>query len=204
MMDFYVALIISLCAGLSEFLGKWMSPVKAIVPLLLIALPQMPAFLNPFGLETRSELDRLLLAPRRYWVLLRTKHVALVTLFLLSTLPLSLALIYRMPFIQLSITMIEICTIGLSCLIVGLSLMHQPRARQIRIRMAGSLISGSNMSTLFWLEVVVLVATIPVCEGWAVRYIGYSRPCLILSAVFFPLGAVYLWQLRKQDWPTIE
>ncbi len=202
MTDFYVALAISLCAGFSEFFGNWISPVKAIVPLLLVALPQMPAFLNPFGLETQPELDRLLLAPTPYWVLLGTKHIALITLFLLSTLPLSLALIYQMPFIQFSITTIEICTIGLSCLIVGLSLMHLPRARQIRIRMVGSLISGSNMSTLFSLEVVVLAATIPVCEGWAVRYIGYSWLCLIISAIFFPLGAVYLWQLCKQDWPT--
>ena len=199
-LDFYFALSISLFAALSEFYGNWLSPAKAIVPLLIIALLHIPAFLNPFGLEDSSQLDRYLLTPKPYSLLLATKHMALAILFLVSTLPLDVSLAYQMHFLQISTMAMETCTVVTSCLIVGISLMNKPHAQEIK--MDAGKISGSNMSFLFVMQVAVLVAAIPLCEGVTTLYAGGLGNFLIPSGILCAATATYLWLLRKQTWPA--
>ena len=199
-LDFYLAVSISFFAAFSEFYGNWLSPAKAIVPLLIIVFLQIPAFLNPFGLEASSQLDRYLLTPKPYLLFLATKHMALAILFLLSTLPLEISLAYQMHFLQISTIAMETCTVVTSCLVVGIVLMHKEHAQ--KIKMDSGKISGSNMSFLFVMQVAMLVAAIPLCEGVATLYTGGFVSFLISLGILCAITATYRWLLYRQTWPA--
>jgi len=206
-LDLYLALAVSLAAGLTEYLGTWMTPAKATIPLLLLAFLQLPSALNPFGLESSAELDRYQLLPIPFWKLLLNKHIALALLFSLSAVPIAAALVYRMPWTDICATALLYCLVLLSWLVTGLLLMGIRAARQIR--MAYGTVSGNGMSMLLATTAACLVAAVPVGGTVVMRTItmGKMRPvaedstALVLLSL---LTVVYVLILRKRDWPAEE
>ena len=199
-LDFYLAFFISTGAGLSELFGDWMSPAKAALPLLLLAMLQMPAILNPFGLETPPQLDRYHLLPTPYWKLLFGKHIALAMLFLASTVPVAAALICRMPFVESCSSAAVLCLVLMSWLVTGLLLMRLPSARQIRV--AFGAISGNDMSALLVIQSAMMMAAVPVAAAVAMRSLSPVGGSLTTFGLLCFMIAVYVWSLRKQDWPV--
>lgn len=206
-LDLYLALAVSIAAGLTEHLGTWMTPAKATVPILLLAFLQLPAVLNPFGLESSAELDRYRLLPVPFWKLLLNKHIALALLLSLSAAPIAAALVYRMPWADSCMTALQFFLVLLSWLATGSLLMGTRAARQIL--MAYGTVSGNGMSMLLAATAACLVAAVPVGGAVVMRTITMRKmgpvaedsTALVLLSL---LTVVYVLILRKQDWPAGE
>jgi hypothetical protein len=162
-LDPYVAILISLSAGYSEYLAAWMTPAKAMLLLLLVAVMQLSLVLNPFGLDTLHERERYRLLPISHQKILFEKHIALAILFMAATIPLAGSLFYRMPLQQSSITALLLFVVLLSWLCTGLFLMRLPAARTIR--MAFGTLSGDGMSILLALQAAALLLLLPMVLG---------------------------------------
>lgn len=199
-LDPYLALLASILAGLTEYFGAWMTPLKATIPLLLIALLQMPAVLNPFGLENLTEMERHLLLPQPYWKLLLQKHLALAVFFLLSALPLCAALGYRMSLQNLCVEGVQLCIVLMSWLLAGMLLMRTRAAR--RVHMSFGSISGSNMPALLAVTAALLLAVVPMSESFAIRGTNPATGFLEALGVLSVLIAAYSFLVRQQRWRT--
>jgi hypothetical protein len=197
-LDFYIALIVSIAAALSECFGRWLTPGKATVPFLLLALLQMPAMLNPFGLDGARQIDRYRLFPVRYRELLEQKHLALTTLFVASALPLIAAIAWKSSFADSCSAALRLALVMASWLLTGLLLMHTQAAREIRMAMGS--ISGSDMSLLLALISAALLSAVPLAVVLA-QPAGAWRLLAPLGALCV-LAAIYLLALRRQQWPT--
>ena len=178
-----------------------MTPAKALLPLLLIATLQIPAVLNPFGLERRSEMDRYRLFPAPYWKLLMQKHLALAALFHASAVPLAAALACRMSLPEICATAIQFCLVLMSLLLMGTILMRTPSARWIRISFGS--ISGSNMPLTLVVEAVLLLALVPVAGAIAIRGTAPITACFIALGILTGVIAAYVLLIRRQLWPTV-
>ena len=198
-LDPYLAFTVSAVAGLTEYFGNWLTPAKVAVPLLLIALLQLCTVLNPFGLEMRTEQERWRLLPTPFWKILLGKHVALAVIFLLSAIPLALALALRLPRAEFCATSVQFLIVLMSWLLTGLMLMRFSASRQIHMA-AGSL-SGSNMPLSLAMISLVMLATVPVAESIALRG---ARPIVALLLAMGTLAILffcYMLFLRRQNWP---
>jgi hypothetical protein len=184
-----------------------MTPAKATVPILLLAFLQLPAVLNPFGLESSAELDRYRLLPVPFWKLLLNKHIALALLFSLSAAPIAAALVYRMPWADSCMTALQFFLVLLSWLATGSLLMGTRVARQIL--MAYGTVSGNGMSMLLAATAACLVAAVPVGGAVVMRTITMRKMGPVAEdstalALLSLLTVVYVLILRKQDWPAGE
>ena len=152
-LDPYVGLILSFGFGYSELLASWLTPAKAVVPLLLVAAVQLPAVVNPFALDNAAEKDRYRLMPLPAWKISVHKHVALTTILFFTMSPLLVAALVRMTLMQDIATFVELSIILLSWLCSGVILMRLDESRNIRMSF-GSL-SGTGFSFgLFGLAVL--------------------------------------------------
>jgi len=199
-LDPYLALLLSIAAGISEYLGSWITPAKFILPLLLLAVLYIPAVLNPFGLEKPAERSRYRLLPAPYWKLLRQKHLALASLFFASTLPLDFALVCRMTLPELCLSALQIGTVLLCWLLTGLSLMRLPSSRQIKL--AFGTISGSNMTVMLAFHAAVLMAVVPLSEALIFRCVRPAIAFPVELGVLMALAATYALLIRRQRWPV--
>ncbi len=168
-LDPYLALLLSLVAGYSEYLSAWVTPLRLLLPLLLIAVIQSSAVLNPFGLDTAQERERYKLLPISYRRVILQKHTALAVLSLGTTAPLIAALAWRMPFHQFVAAMLASLLVLVSWCCSGLLLMHTPSAH--RVRMAFGTLSGDGMSIALAFGCAFLVCFVPVLAALiALRY----------------------------------
>jgi hypothetical protein len=171
-LDPYVAIFIALAAGYSEYLAAWMTPAMAMLPLLLVAIVQLPLVLNPFGLDTLHERERYRLLPMSPQKILLQKHIALVLLFLATLIPLAGSLFHRMPLQQSSITALLIVVVLLCWLCTGLVLMRLPASQTVRL--AFGTLSGDGMSILLALQAVALLLSLPMILGMSFARAGSS------------------------------
>ena len=188
-LDPYVGLILSIGFSYSELLASWLTPAKAVVPLLLVAAVQLPAIVNPFALDNAAEMDRYRLMPLPAWKISVHKHVALTTILLFTMSPLLVAALLRMTLMQDLATLVELSIILVSWLCSGVMLMGLDESRNIRMSF-GSL-SGTGFSFgLFGLAVLILVSA-PLSSALLLRG-GTSSLAVILSAgLLAVLGGVY-------------
>lgn len=199
-LDLWVALVISLAAGYSEYLAAWMTPAKASLPLLLLALMQLPLVLNPYGLDAPYERERYQLLPIPARRILFLKHVALATLFLAASIPLAGSLFYRMPLKESSIAVWLFLVVLLSWLCTGILLMRLPAARTVR--MAFGTLSGDGMSIVLSLQAAALLLSLPILLG--ILFVGAGANGLAITApLALPfLVLIYVWALRLADRPN--
>jgi hypothetical protein len=188
-LDPYLGLIISFGFSYSELLASWLTPAKAVVPLLLVAAVQLSAIVNPFALDNAAEKDRYRLMPLPAWKISVHKHVALTTILLFTMSPLLVAALVRMTLMQDLATFVELSIILLSWLCSGVILMRLDESRNIRMSF-GSL-SGTGFSFgLFGLAVLILVSA-PLTSALLLRS-GTSPLAVILSAgLLCALGGIY-------------
>ena len=188
-LDPYVGLILSIGFSYSELLASWLTPAKAVVPLLLVAAVQLPAIVNPFALDNAAEMDRYRLMPLPAWKISVHKHVALTTILLFTMSPLLVAALLRMTLMQDLATLVELSIILVSWLCSGVMLMGLDESRNIRMSF-GSL-SGTGFSFgLFGLAILILVSA-PMASALLLRG-GTSSLAVILSAgLLAVLGGVY-------------
>jgi hypothetical protein len=184
-----VGLILSIGFSYSELLASWLTPAKAVVPLLLVAAVQLPAIVNPFALDNAAEMDRYRLMPLPAWKISVHKHVALTTILLFTMSPLLVAALLRMTLMQDLATLVELSIILVSWLCSGVMLMGLDESRNIRMSF-GSL-SGTGFSFgLFGLAILILVSA-PMASALLLRG-GTSSLAVILSAgLLAVLGRVY-------------
>lgn len=196
----YLALTFSLAAGLAEYFGSWMNAAAATFAFLFIALTQLAPVLNPFGLETSSELDRYRLLPMTYSRLLFQKHMCLSAIFVATTLPLIAAMVYRMPLAVFFMSLPMYFLVFMSWLVTGLLLMPLPAAQQIRLSYWTS--SRRRVTVSLAVMAIILLAACPIA-------------CAILAATSSPvlgtaaaLGLVsllilgYVSLLHRRKWPV--
>jgi hypothetical protein len=188
-LDPYVGLILSFGFSYSELLASWLTPAKAVVPLLLIAAVQLPAIVNPFALDNAAEKHRYRLMPLPAWKISVHKHVALTTILLFTMSPLLVAALARMTLKQDLATLVELSIILVSWLCSGVILMRLDESRNIR--MAFGSLSGMGFSFgLFGLAVLILVSA-PLASALLLRS-GTSLLAVLLSAgLLSVLGGVY-------------
>jgi hypothetical protein len=193
-LDPYLALLLSVVAGYSEYLGVWLTPLRLLLPLLLIALIQSSAILNPFALDSALERERYQLLPVSYRHIVVQKHAALAVVLASTTAPLVAALFYRMPVSQLLPSLLMIALVFISWFDAGLLLMQTQSAQ--RVRMAFGSLSGEGMSLALALFCGVLVCTVPVLTAVVmVRFPHEEVPAL--SAALALLTLLYAARLRS-------
>jgi hypothetical protein len=200
-LDPYAALLFALAAAYTEVLTPWMTPAKALVPLLLIALLQLPAALHPFALDSPAEQDRYRSLPVSFTRILANKHQALALLYLFSVSPLLAALFWQLPWMQ-SITVAAEAVLVLICLLLaGLILMRMPSARGIQMRMGG--FSGQGLTLELFFQAAVLSSLLPL----TVLFLTQGRSPLLHAALPLGLclvsGKVYFWLLSRQRWLAV-
>jgi hypothetical protein len=197
-LDPYAALLVALAAAYTELLTPWMTPSKALVPLQLIALLQLPAVLHPFALDSPAEQDRYRSLPIRFARIVANKHQALAALFLLSVSPLLAALFWQLPWLQSIAVGSEAALVLISLLLTGLILMRLPSARKIQMRIGG--FAGQGLTLDLFFQAAVLSALFPL----AVLFLAQGRSPLLHALL--PLGfclistRLYLWLLDRQHW----
>lgn len=199
-MDPYLAFLFSALAGLTEYLGSWITPAKVTIPLLILATLQLVAVLNPFGLEKPSEMERYRLLPAPYWKLLVQKHIALTAFFLASAFPLVATLAFRMSWPELCACGVQLSLVLMSWLLTGLILMRTASARHLR--MSIGTISGGNLSMLFAVLAAALLTVLPAAETLAVRGASPSTVIFVGSGLLPVLVAAYYLLVRRQRWPV--
>lgn len=92
LLDPWVNLLFALLVGMSEISGHWIGASASLLLTFICAVLCLPLFLLPFGLDTTPEQTRQKLLPLSITQLLWRKHIAAVFIFLVSCLPLSLAI----------------------------------------------------------------------------------------------------------------
>lgn len=194
-LDPYVALLIALAAGYSEYLGAWMTPAKAMLPMLVFAVMYLPLVLNPFGLDAPHERDRYSLLPISPCKILLLKHIVLAFLFLASLIPLAGSLFYRMSLQEGSITALLILVVLLNWLYTGLILMRLPAARTVRITFG--MLSGDGMSLLLTLQATALLLALPITLG--ILFVGAGSNAFKLALLLTPplLVLAYMYSMRS-------
>jgi hypothetical protein len=196
-LDPYLALLIAVAAGYTETIAAWMTPAKATLPLLLLSVIQLPSVLNPFALNTRSEIDRYRLMPFSFARILANKHASSAALFLLSALPLVGALLFRLTWRQSIFTIAQLALILVSFLLTGLVLMHTLSAQNIKMRVGG--LAGEGLTLGLFSVAAIMNAFFPLAVLFCTR-----GSWLVLQAAAFGapivLGLFYAWLLRRQTW----
>jgi hypothetical protein len=178
-LDPYLGLIISAGFGYSEYLASWLTPAKATLPMLLVTAVQLSAVANPFALDSAAEMDRYRLMPLPPWKISARKHLALITILLLTMSPLIAATFMRMTLQHDLATLVELCIILASWLCAGVILMRLDESSTIQMSF-GSL-SGTGFSLgLFGLAVVILVSA-PLANAFVLR--SGSSPLAVLLSV---------------------
>ena len=176
-LDPYLALLLSVVAGYSEYLAAWLTPLKLLIPLLLIALVQSSAVLNPFALDTPQERERYKLLPVSHRRVVFQKHAALALIFACTTAPLAAALAYRTSLAQLVSSTLVIVLVLISWLCSGVFLMRTQSAQ--RVRMASGSLSGEGMSVPLAFVYGVLVCMVPASAALvSVRFPHVELPAL--------------------------
>jgi hypothetical protein len=196
-LDFYIALMVSIFAGFSEYFGRWLTPTKATIPFLLVAVLQIGTVLNPFSLDGRQQMDRYHLFPVRYRELLLQKHLALVILFATGILPLVASMLWKMSFIESCATGLQLNLVMASWLVTGLLLMHTHAAQEVRMTMG--VLSSSAMSLQLALISYILTAIFPF--GVALARTSGVWNLLIPAGILCLLATIYLLILRRKEWP---
>ena len=92
--DPWLNLLFALLVGMSEISGHWIGASASLLLTFICAVLCFSLFLLPFGLDTITEQTRQKLLPLSITQLLWRKHIAAVSIFLVSSLPLSLAIFY--------------------------------------------------------------------------------------------------------------
>lgn len=178
-LDPYVGLIISAGFGYSEYLASWLTPAKATVPMLLVAAVQLPAVVNPFALDSAAEMDRYRLMPLPPWKIAARKHLALITILLLTMSPLIAAAVMRMTLQHELATLGELFIILASWLCAGVILMRLDESS--RIQMSFGSLSGTGFPLgLFGFAVVILVSA-PLANAFVLR--SRSSPLAFLLSL---------------------
>jgi hypothetical protein len=193
-LDPYLALALSIAAGYSEYLGAWLSPLKLLFPLLIIALVQSSAVLNPFALDTDQERNRYALLPVPFYRIVFQKHIAAALILVATTSPLAAALAYRMSLPDLLASLLMAALVLMSWLYAGLLLMPTPSARQVR--MAFGTLSGEGMSLTLALGNALLITLVPLCAALASTKIGHAN-LLSASGALALITLLYVARLRR-------
>jgi hypothetical protein len=197
-LDPYVVLLLSGVAGYSEFAYCWITPPRLLAALLLIAAVQSSAVLNPFALDTLQERERYRLFPISYRRIIFYKHVALVLIFAVASIPLAAAVAYRTSLVQWFAVIMASLMIMLGWCCSGLLLMHTPSA--LRVRMAFGTLSGEGMSIALALGCAVLMGMAPVLVSLVSLRYPHLKTAALSSAVVL-LAALYGTRLRSlSDW----
>lgn len=156
-LDPYLALMLSLAVGYSEYVGTWLTPFKLFIPLSMIAMILSAAVLQPFALDMPSERERYKLFPVPYRRIVVQKHIALALLFGCVNSPMMAVLVVREPYTQIFPSILIVLLVLVTWLCSGVLLMQTPSAK--RVRMAFGALSGEGMS-------LGLALGLPFLSGW--------------------------------------
>ena len=199
-LDPYVAFLIAIAAGYTEVIASWMTPAKATLPLLLIVVIQLPSVLNPFGLDSSSEMVRYRFIPVAFARILANKHAAIATFIFLSASPLLGTLLFRMPWRQSLFAISQFALILTSFLLTGLVLMRTQSAQNIKMRFGG--LAGDGLTLELFAVAVTMCSFLPL----AVLFVARDSSAVLRAAtsvgVLVGLGMLYFWLLQRQKWPS--
>lgn len=199
-LDPVLVLLVAGAVAASEFVAPWLTPAKALAPLLLLASFLLPAALNPFALCSRAELDRYRLMPASFARLVAVKYAALALVFLIATSPL-LAVLLATPSGRPALPCIPLVLLGL--LLSGLIFGRLPAARCIRMK-PGTL-SGEGMSFgLFFASVAVMAAPVALALLSAGRFHARLAQSAVLLAAGLLLALADGTLLARQRWARID
>jgi hypothetical protein len=194
-----LALLISITAAYTEMAGRWVTPGRAIVPLLLIIILQLPALLNPFALDSSNEMDRYRIMPICLGRIIGGKHMASLLLIALSSLPLFLAVVLHQSWIGIARTFTLTGLVMVGGLLAPMLFMRTIAAQ--RIRMEFWKISGEGMSLdLFLLASIIAVS--PVLLSELIQFQFRSTAIGVATSVGMVIGLSLLyarWLGRLSD-----
>lgn len=151
-----------------------------------------------FALDTVQGRERYRLFPISYRRIIFYKHVALVLIFAVASIPLTAAVAYRTSPVQWFAVIMASLMIMLGWCCSGLLLMHTPSA--LRVRMAFGTLSGEGMSIALALGCAVLMGMAPVLVSLVALRYPHLKTAALGSAVVL-LAALYGTRLRAlSDW----
>ena len=198
-LDPHLAFLVAAAAGWTEMSAAWMTPGKAMIPLLLISFLQLPSILNPFALNSESEMERYKLLPIRAGAIICRKHLASVLVLLLTAFPLLFACAWRQPWPDSLRTFIEFGLVVSGLLLSAMLLMRTSSARMIRAEFWK--LSGDGMSPVLFISAGI-VAAAPVCVWWLIQ--SRLRQALLGAGVSIALIAailtLYAQWLNRHIW----
>jgi len=201
-LDPYVAFLIAIAAGYTEIIASWMTPAKATLPLLLVVIIQLPSVLNPFGLDSSSEMVRYRFIPVAFARILANKHAAIATLLFLSASPLLGALVFRLPWQESLFAISQFALILSNFLLTGLVLMRTQSAQNIKMRFGG--LAGDGLTLGLFAIAVTMCSFLQLAllfvarDSSAVLRAETSVGALVVLCIF------YFWLLQRQKWPPLR
>lgn len=163
----YISFLVGVAVACTEIAGRWITPGKAVISLLLIAMLQLPPLLNPFALDSESEIDRYRIMPKAQGNIVAGKHLANVLLLALCFMPLLFVIALHQSWIDTVRTLTEAALVELGGLFAAMLFMGTALARQIRMEFWKT--SGESMSPALFLLASASTASV-VLIPWLIHF----------------------------------
>lgn len=201
-LDPWLGLLVATLAATSEALTAWMTPHKATIVFLLIALCQSTAPIAPFALDNETARERYRLLPASYAALVARKHAAAALLFLASLTPLLVALAWRQSLAELADSLLLLGLVLCGLLLAGILLMGLHGSQ--RIRMRPGRLSGEGLSLDLAFAATVIVAAPALLAVLATTGAPYLRQLALSGATLTFCSTIYLFCLTRHRWPRVH